>query len=468
MKIIKKILLLIFLITLLSSCGDTYENKKYSNVVVLLVDDLGYFDLPNYGNTFHETPNINALASISTKFTQAYAPAPICSPSRASILTGRYTTTLEITDFMSHGNRRIDTTKKLLPAPNKNYLDTKFTTLASVLSENGYKTASIGKWHLGGEGSMPENHGFQVNIGGNHRGMPDTYYYPYNKNGKESVIPNLQEDMREGEYLTDRVTREAVKFIEKNKKDPFFLYLPYYTVHIPIEGKDHLVKKFTKRAKDMELENQNIHYAAMVASLDESIGSVLQTLKKNKLHENTIIIFASDNGGLHTYEGLRTPATSNGNLRQGKGWLYDGGIKIPLLVHKPKQSSPFINEQPVSLTGIFATLLDLLEIESNISLDSKSFFDTNEEPLFWHYPHYSNQGGTPSSAIRKGDFKLIYFYENQKKELYNLKEDPSEQNDISTTHLKKTDELFKELNHWLEKTNAKYPKQNKKHEQNNI
>lgn len=457
-----RLLKLIFCTISLVSCKTLKTDIPYENVIVLLVDDLGYYDLADYGNKFHKTPNIDALASVSTKFIEAYAPAPICSPSRASILTGRYTTTIGITDFITGRERTVDKTQDMLPASNKTSLDKNFTTLATVLSERGYKTASIGKWHLGGVGSLPEDHGFQINIGGNHRGMPNTYYHPYNNIGSESIIPHLEIDKREDEYLTDRITREAIKFIKENDNNPFFLYLPYFTVHIPIEGRPDLVNIFEKRADILGLKNANVHYAAMVAALDESVGRIIEVIKTLGLDKNTMIIISSDNGGLHSLEGPRTPATDNGLLRQGKGWLYEGGIKVPLYLHRSQQTTSEVIERPVSLMGIFPTILEGLGIHTKLALDGKSFYSKSIakdsiEPLFWHYPHYSNQGGTPSSAIRKGNYKLIYFYETNKKELYNLKEDLAESIDISASNPFITENLYHELEQWLKNTGAKYP-----------
>jgi arylsulfatase A-like enzyme len=460
--------------------------KPKPNVIFILLDDYGYTDLGCYGSKFYKTPVIDRLAKQGIRFTDAYAACPVSSPTRAAIMTGRYPTNTGITDWIP-GRQASNTGSpddKMVALPFKLQLDLEEVTIAEVLKKNGYKTMISGKWHLGGEEKYwPENQGFDVNKGGFNAGSPirnktaNGYFSPYGN-------PRL-EDGPVGEYLTDRQTDEAIRFIRDNSAKPFFVYLPYYAVHNPMQGKEELVKRFSVRADSMGLSNiapftrdkdwikksmsdnykerviqSNPVYAAMIWSVDENIGKLLKALSDLKLDDNTIIIFTSDNGGLATSEGS---PTCNTPLRAGKGWLYEGGIRVPLIIKLPgnNNSGKEINA-PVSSIDYFKTICEMTGTDpGNSPQDGISFFPLlknkkiAERPLFWHYPHYSNQGTMPGSAIRLGNFKLIDNFETGKQELYDLSKDLSETNDLSVSNPAKTKELFDMLKEWRKTTKAK-------------
>ena len=444
---------------------------KPPNVVVVLADDLGWRDLGCQGSTFYETPSIDGLAKNSVRFTQAYAACPVCSPSRAAILTGQCPARIGLTDWLP-GERNKPTHKLKMP-PTRQFLPDSEKTLAQAFKAAGYRTAHIGKWHLGGDGHLPQDFGFDVNIGGSDAGHPPSYFSPYN-------LPALP-DGPAGEYLTDRLADEAVKFIHEGKEHPFFLYFPQYAVHVPKQAKPGIIEKFTGKLAKMSAANEPEYgregkakvrhlqtdavYAAMVASLDESVGRVLKELRDDGLETNTIVIFTSDNGGLATSEGW---PTSNYPLRAGKGWLYEGGIREPLLVAWPGHIPPAVSETPVIGTDLFPTLLALAgqSAQPKQALDGVDFSaalnggSLQARKFFWHYPHYSNQLGAPASAVRDGDFKLIEWFEDNHVELYNLKDDFGEQHDLAKQMPEKAAVLLAELRAWRESVGAKLPKPN--------
>jgi arylsulfatase A-like enzyme len=405
------------------------------NIVLILADDLGWSDLGCQGSEFYRTPNIDRLAREGMRFTQAYAAGPVCSPTRASILTGQHPARLHLTDWLPGRDDRKDQKMKR-PALETN-LPASALTLAEALKSAGYVTASIGKWHLGGKGSLPQDHGFDINIAGDHRGSPASYFAPFGKGDK--VMPGL-EQAPPGEYLTDRLTTEAEKFIESSRGKPFFLYLAHYAPHIPLAAKSNVVAKFRAAIKP-GATHTNALYAAMLESIDESVGSIVRKLQDLELTTNTVILFTSDNGGLSVREGPNTPATSNLPLRAGKGHLYEGGIRVPLIVRWPGMVPAGTTEPtPVTSCDLYPTLLNLAGVKSpedsaidGVSLASllKRSGSFARDPLFWHYPHYSNQGGKPGGAIRDGDLKLIEFYESGYLELYNLADDPGETNNLA-------------------------------------
>jgi arylsulfatase A-like enzyme len=462
-----------------------HENRK-PNVIFILLDDYGYTDLGCYGSKFYETPNIDKLARQGVRFTDAYAACPVSSPTRAAIMTGRYPVNTGITDWIpgrqATNNGRPDDKLKALPF--KLQLDLKEITIAELLKKNGYTTMISGKWHLGVSPEYwPENQGFDINKGGYSAGQPNRsktsngYFSPYGN-------PRL-EDGPSGEYLTDRQTDEAIKFIENNKKKPFFVYLSYYAVHNPMQGKEQLVQRFSRKADSLGLTQMqaftrekdwirstmsdnykeriiqsNPVYAAMIYSVDENIGKLLTRLEDLHLDKNTVIIFTSDNGGLATSEGS---PTCNSPLRAGKGWLYEGGIRVPLIIKYPGKIKPGkIIRSPVSSIDFFPTIAEIAgEETSNINIDGESILPLlkrdkmKERPLFWHYPHYSNQGVEPGSAVRLGKYKLIDNFEKGKQELYDLENDLSETNDISLLYPEKTKLLYTLLKDWRSKNNAK-------------
>ncbi|GGW47843.1 sulfatase [Arenibacter certesii] len=447
------------------------------NILFILVDDLGYHDLGYTGSSFYETPNIDRLASEGMVFTNAYAASPICSPSRAAIMTGKHPAELNITDYIP-GNRHYGPHKnqKLASHPFKLFLDPKETTIAEALKENGYSTFFAGKWHLGEtQDYFPDKQGFDINLGGNNTGTPSGgYFSPYRN-------PQLS-DGPDGEYLTDRLTDETIKFMSAEKKEPFFAFLSYYTVHLPMQGKPEKVRYYEGKLEKFKYQEapfvkegatyikyrQNMpHYAAMVESLDENIGRLLSALEENGLSENTLVVFTSDNGGMSTSSQTDNIPTSNLPLRAGKGYLYEGGIKVPLILRWPRAISPkTVSSVPVIGTDFFPILLDTGKSKSRSRsiLNSPSLTQLlnketpKDRPLYWYYPHYSGGlGGRPSAAIRLGDYKLIRFFENDHYELYNIKVDPGEQKNVTTVLPKKTKHLKKELIRWMIAMEVKLP-----------
>jgi arylsulfatase A-like enzyme len=422
------------------------------NFIFILIDDMGWKDLGCQGSSFYETPNCDKLASQGMRFTNAHAACPVCSPTRASIMTGKYPARLHLTDWLPGRPDRPD--QKLLRPKFRQFLPLEETTIAKALKPLGYTSASIGKWHLGGEAYYPEKHGFDLNIGGTDRGSPPSYFFPY-KN-KAYRIPGLDEG-KEGEYLTDRLTSEAEKFIEKNKERLFFLYFPHYAVHIPLQAKKDVIGKYQAKAKPDTYQNNPV-YAAMVESVDDCVGRILKKLDDLKIADRTVVFFFSDNGGLSVKEGPHTPATSNAPLRAGKGYLYEGGIREPLLVKWPGVAKPgSLCDVPVASIDFFPTILEMAgaRLEAKQAIDGLSLVPllnqtgkVKREALYWHYPHYSNQGGNPGGAVRQGDWKLIEFYEEGKLELYNLKDDIGEKNDLVKKMPDKTGELHQLLKDW--------------------
>jgi arylsulfatase A-like enzyme len=439
------------------------------NIIFILADDLGARDLGCYDSTFHETPNLDRLAKDGMRFTAAYAACNVCSPTRASILTGKYPARLRLTNWISaRGNAAPPPSQKLKSPTTLLELPLKEVTIAEALKKAGYKTAFIGKWHLGETNFFPEKQGFDLNIAGCEKGHPPSYFSPYK-------IPNLS-DGPEGEYLADRLTDEALRFIEQTKSKPFFLYLSHYSVHIPLQAKPELIKKYEARlakqpsfsgpefinegaSKVRQIQNQPV-YAAMLQSLDESIGRIMDKLAELKIDQNTIIIFTSDNGGLST---AQKHPTSNAPLRAGKGWNYEGGIREPLLIKWPDTiKAGSICETPVISTDYYPTLLQMagqpLNPEQHMDGTSLTPLFINgslrERPLFWHYPHYSGQGGSPGGAVRLGDYKLVEWFEDMRTELYDLKNDPGEKHDLASQLPEKSAALKKLLHDWRKQIDA--------------
>ncbi len=428
----------------LLNCG---WNRK-PNFVCILIDDMGWKDLGCYGSQFYETPNIDHLASEGMKFTNAYAACTVCSPTRASILTGKYPARLHLTDWIP-GHKRANA-KMLVPSFNQE-LPLKETTVAEILHEAGYVSASIGKWHLGKEPFYPEKQGFDINLGGTDKGQPPSYFAPY----RISTIP----DGPEGECLTDRLADEAIKFIETNQKKPFFLYWPHFTVHTPLQAKSELIQRYETKINPSDAQN-NATYAAMIQSLDEAVGRLLTKLKELDLEKNTVVIFMSDNGGL-------ARVTSNLPLRAGKGSAYEGGHRTPMFIKWPDViPAGSTCDTPVISVDFFPTILEMagLKLPASTPIDGLSLLpllkqkgDLGREAIYWHYPHYHPGGATPYSAIRKGEYKLIEYLEDGRLELYHLKEDIGERNDLSAKLPDKTRELHEQLKKWRIEVNAQIP-----------
>jgi arylsulfatase A-like enzyme len=424
------------------------------NVVLILADDLGWTDLSCYGSDLYETPHIDRLARDGMKFTQAYSACTVCSPTRAALLTGKYPARLRVTDWIP--GLPPENPKLLVPDWTK-YLSLEEVTIARALKGAGYSTASIGKWHLGGEEYYPEKHGFDVNVAGSSAPAPSSYFAPY----KIATLP----EGSPGEYLTDRLGEEAVRFIEQHKDKPFFLYMPLFAVHTPIQGKEALVQKYRAK-KRRGLHQTNAVYAAMVESMDDAVGRIRGKLDDLKLADHTLVIFASDNGG-------RVPTTSNHPLRVGKGSCYEGGTRVPLMVRWPGVTKPgSVCATPVISMDLYPTILEIAGQKgaSRKNVDGVNLVpllrqdgELRREALFWHYPHYQHYqlgGTTPYGAIRAGDFKLIEFFDDKRVELYNVREDIGEQRNLAAQMPAKADELRARLHAWRAEVGAQMPSRN--------
>jgi arylsulfatase A-like enzyme len=421
------------------------------NFVFILIDDMGWKDLGCYGSTFYETPNCDKLAAQGMRFTNGYAACPVCSPTRASIMTGKYPARLHLTDWLPGQADR--PAQKLLRPQFRQFLPLEEKTIGAALKPLGYTSASIGKWHLGGKAYYPEKHGFDVNIGGSERGSPPSYFFPYKIAGLEKG--------EEGEYLTDRLTTEAETFLEKNKDKPFFLYLAHHGVHIPHQAKKEVVAKYKAKAKAGDQNNPV--YAAMVESVDDSVGRMMKKLEELKIADRTVVFFMSDNGGVST-------ATSNAPLRAGKGYLYEGGIREPMIIKWPGTAKAgSVCDVPVSSVDFFPTILEMAgskpdekQIVDGVSIVPllKQTGELKRDAVYWHYPHYAPQGSKPGGAVRVGKLKLIEFYEDGKLELYNLKEDIGEKNDLVAKMPEKAKELHQMLEDWRKAVDAQMPTPN--------
>jgi len=428
------------------------------NVIVILVDDMGQTDLSCYGSRFYETPHIDQLAKDGVRFANGYSACTVCSPTRAALLTGKYPARLHLTDWIAGHDRP----KAKLKIPDwQKFLPFEEITLAEQFKAAGYATASIGKWHLtpglkeGDEAYYPEKHGFDLNVGGYARGQPPSYHAPYK-------IPTLTEGPA-GEFLTDREAAEAVKFIEANKEKPFFLYLPHYAVHTPLGGKPDVIAKYqAKAAKLPDLKQKNATYAALVESVDDSLGTIRAALKRLKLDEHTIIVFTADNGGL-------LPVTDNSPFRVGKGSAYEGGVRVPLIFHAPGVTKPgTVDTTPAMTIDLYPTVLELAGVKplqslvDGISLAPllKSGAKPDRAEIFWHYPHYHPGGATPYSAVRSGDFRLVHFYEDGRDELYDLANDVGETKDLATAQPAMAKTLRTRLDAWLKSVDAQLPTKN--------
>ena len=458
------------------------SQKKNPNFLFILVDDLGWTDLGCFGSDFYETPHIDRLASQSTRFTQAYATCPVCSPTRASIMTGKYPARMATTDWFGapqpHAMRKHWTRHKpLLPAPYEDRMPLSEKTLAESFHEAGYSTFFAGKWHMGPEGFWPEDQGFDINKGGWDKGGPwggNHYFSPYGN-------PRL-EDGPEGEHLPDRLAEETVNFIKTSADRPFLAYLSFYSVHTPLQSREDLKTKYEKKAATLDKSRQvwgiegerearlvqdHAVYGGMIEAMDAAVGKVVGALDRLNLADNTVIFFMSDNGGLSTSEGH---PTSNLPLRAGKGWLYEGGIREPMIIKWPGVTQPGSTcDIPVISTDFYPTMLDMAGLPQNQAqhVDGLSLVpflkgegEPSREDLFWHYPHYGNQGGTPGGAIRSGDYKLIEFFEDRPVELYNLAGDIGEQTNLAEKNPDLTRELLNKLHAWQNSVGARFPTPN--------
>ena len=444
------------------------------NVVLVLVDDMGWMDLNCQGSRYYETPNLDRLAREGMRFTDAYAACAVCSPTRAAVMTGRYPARTGVTDWIrakfqrdglgtpdSHPTEYVGgPDRKLLCPPNPYWLEKREITLAEMLRPAGYATCHIGKWHLGDEAWFPQHQGFDFNHGGCDYGQPPSYFDPYSNKRLPEGIPHLP-PRRAREYLTDREADEAAEFIKDHQQQPFFLYLAHYAVHTPIQAKGAVTAKYENKEGTRQ---KNAIYAAMVESVDDAMGTLLATLDETGMAARTIVIFTSDNGGL-------LGPTDNAPLRSGKGYAYEGGIRVPLIIRWPGVVDPgTVSNQPVTSVDFFPTILDILgrKPPTGVPIDgvslkrhllSQGTQPMEREAIYWHFPHYRHDPG-PYSIIRKGDWKLIKFYEGPQFELYNLKEDLGETKDLSNTQPDRVRALDAELMAHLKSVEAKLPRVN--------
>lgn len=450
------------------------EDTNRPNFVFFLVDDLGWADLGCYGSTFYETPNIDGLAASGMKFTNAYAACPVCSPTRASILTGRHPVRVDITDWIPGKHAKANDNPKFQHVNDRDNLALEEVTIAEVLKQNGYSTFFAGKWHLGNKGHWPTDQGFDFNIGGNSKGSPPGGYYAPWKN------PTLKAKEKD-EYVTERLTEESLAYLDSRPAEkPFLLYLSYYNVHTPITPYRQRIDYYRNKAEKLfadktptisehlvqsRTRQDNAAYASMVAAVDDSVGRILDRLDELRLSDNTVVIFFSDNGGLCTQRGAGP--TSNLPLRSGKGWLYEGGVREPTIIRAPGVTIPgAVSDKPIVSMDFFPTILQLAGLPSMPALhvDGTNLLplldqsgSIAERELYWHYPHYHGSSWTPGASIRDGQWKLIEFYHFGNVELYNLKDDPGEQRDLNKTNPHQTKVLLEKLHSWQNRMNAKMP-----------
>jgi arylsulfatase A len=432
------------------------------NFVFILADDYGWTDTSFNGSKFYETPNIDRLAKSGMIFTDGYSASPVCSPTRSAIMTGKYPARLHLTSHLQGASNRFHFTKVIQPNA-RLALPLEETTIAEVLRKKGYRTACVGKWHLGAKGFLPSDQGFDVAHAGDEAGSTSNFFYPQWKT-------KINLEGKEGDYLTDRLTTLAIEFIEENKSRPFFLYLPHFAVHTPIHAKEEKIRKYEAKSDPKNPQNY-ADYAAMIESMDESVGRILDTLDRLNLTANTMVVFTADNGGVTSLEWKKRPITSNLPLRLGKGHTYEGGIRVPTIVRLPGVTKPgSVSHVPILSTDYAPTMAELAGTTMG-NIDGKSFVkalhgasNIGRNEIFWHYPHYSPQLGKPSAAIRRGDDKLILFFEDNHVELYNLKTDIGETNDLAAAQPQKAASMKKRLEEWLRETNAQIPMPNPNHD----
>lgn len=475
LRIIRSIFFFIFIMLLVGCQPKERDDQVKPNVLFILADDLGYYDLSCTGSTYYETPHIDRIAAEGMVFTQGYANCQVCSPSRASIMSGRVPARHGITDYIGARSgeewRTMNRYTKLLPASYQQNLPLEYTVLPEAMKEAGYKTFFAGKWHLGSVGSWPENHGFDINRGGWDKGSPmGGYYAPWNN-------PNL-ENGTDGESLTMRLAQETASFIRAHKDTSFFAFLSFYAVHSPIQTTQEKWAKYREKTEKsgiaekgfemghflpIRIVQDNPVYAGLVETMDDAVGIVLNTLDELGLADNTIVIFTSDNGGVAAGDAF---STSNKPLRAGKGYQFEGGIREPYFIKVPWLTlAGEKTDVPVTGTDFYPTLLELTgqKLKPEEHMDGVSLVPVlkgktiAQRPLIWHYPHYGNQGGEPSGIIRLGNWKLIHYYEDNHEELYNLKNDPEETTDVSKKNPEVAKQLSKQLFVFLTETGARFP-----------
>ncbi len=485
-----RLLTIMLVVLAFVGCQSTSQTeKKQPNVILIVADDLGWMDLSYTGSSFYETPNIDAMAASGMIFTDAYAASPVCSPTRSSIMSGKAPARTKNTDWfgapqpgvnspgrMKHGNRTME------PAAYLEHMPLEEITIAEALHDNGYKTFIAGKWHLGHEEKYwPENQGFEINKGGFAKGHPplndeaNGYFSPYGN-------PRLTDGLK-GEYLPYRLVDETKKFIQENKENHFFVYYSFYLVHTPLQARKELIEKYQQKRDSLGLEDEfidfrgrklrtnqsNVVYAAMVEAMDRVVGDIADEIKASGIEDNTIIIFTSDNGGFSTNLANSAP-TSNFPLKGSKGWMYEGGIRVPMFIVWPGITKPGSKcNEPVITTDFYKTIVEMTGIEKpEQDADGKSLIpllkqekEFEREAIYWHYPHYSNQGGKPSAAVRSGAYKLIEFYHDPRVELYNLEDDISEEHDLSEKMPETAARLRRMLHEWQDEQGARMPRRRK-------
>ena len=465
------------------------------NVVWIIVDDLGWRDIGVAGSDFYETPHIDRLAAEGMRFTQFDTASGVCSPTRASFMTGRHPARVDITNWIGG-----EQSGMLMQADYERQLSLDEVTPGEAFLEAGYATAYMGKWHLGRDGYLPDAQGFETTVAVNRAGSPATYFYPYRRDEPAATdVPDL-EDGDEGEYLTDRLTDEAVEFLRAHADEPFLLVLSHYAVHTPIESKDELTAKYEKKASALppnpepfaaegeeatsRTRQDHPAYAGMIQSTDESVGRILDALEELDLADDTAVVLVSDNGGLSTlYSRYSSAPTSNMPLRAGKGWLYEGGIRAPLIIKWPGVTDRLASSTdgsagraggstsavPTTSTDLYPTILEMagLPARPEQHLDGLSLTplmrgdETLErEALFWHFPHYHGSANRPSGAVRVGDLKLIEWFEDGRVELYDLGVDPYEQNDLAPSNPEEASRLRGMLEGWRVEVGANMPTPN--------
>lgn len=451
----------LFLLILLSS-SVLVARAERPNVVLFVVDDLGWMDLGCQGSDYYQTPNIDALAERGVRFTDAYAACAVCSPTRAAILTGKYPARLLLTQWLPAG--RWDPKKhRMQEGRFLRSLPLEEITLAEALREEGYETFHVGKWHLGGAPfSLPQHHGFDHNVAGDDHGAPGSFFYPFK--GRWTIPTTGIEAQKqaydggeEGDYLTDLMAEAAVDLIrERNEEKSFFLYLPFYGVHSPLQGKEEKIERYTKIPSDQRQGNPV--YAAMVESIDDAVGTLVASLRDLNLEEETVFLFTSDNGGW-------AKATQHAPLRANKGSHYEGGIRVPLIIAGAGVTQQGVtSDMPVTSSDLYPTILDLVGVPSrpqqhrdgvSVAPLLRGDQPPKRSALFWHYPHYNRHpSSAPVSIIRRGSWKLIEFLESGKQELYNLDEDIGESRNLAEAHSDLAAQLLAELHAWKEEVRA--------------
>ena len=462
----------------LGTCSCTPADPPPLNVVLIVIDDLGWMDSGTYGSTFYETPNIDRLASEGVRFTDFYTASSVCSPTRASLMTGKHPARLDLTNWIGgEQSGLLDQAEYIRELPLSE------VTVGEAFQAAGYQTGYVGKWHLGGAEFLPDAQGFDYMFAVNEAGQPGAYFPPYeNPNYAVTNVPDLDGDP-EGTYLTDRLTDVTIDFLTEHQEEPFFFVLSHYAVHTPLQAKPEVTARYADKAEDLgpvteaddeaereaetKLRQDHPTYAAMIESTDQSVGRILDALDDLELWERTIVMFVSDNGGLSTLM-RRSPnqATSNLPLRAGKGWLYEGGIRAPLIVRAPGvPAGGLVSDHPASSTDLYPTLLALagLPVLPEQHVDGVSLAaaltagEAARDTLYWHFPHYHGSGNRPGGAIRAGNFKLVEWFEDGSVELYDLATDLSEDHDLATERPEDTQRLQDRLHAWRAKVGANMP-----------